>query len=436
MKWLLSIFSVLAMFSIAKADWLHNPYTGKPDYYEIVTGSGPTWYVTDNGSAQQSGGSVYVRGESGLSTMATGATIYVKVGAYIDFLEGLVPAAPPTDTLRIYNEKIKGFSFLKYYDDGGMKRQLIRDSMILVRNERGSAIAANRIVYASGSTTEVPLVDTAKADSISTLPAIGVTIETIADDAYGRVMQVGLLEGINTAALAEGDVLYVSDATAGVPTTTAPVSPSLTQEIGTVLVSDAAAGAIQIVARGLTGDEYGTAQDNFRFGSGSNPHTVISSIEGVSTFQVQFSDGTTLTTGAIGDSEIDYSGGTTISGVSSVIIEQNIFNPDDKQSGVSENIAIYKVDSDKYPRGIFLESIWIQQFGATDYAVMVEEWAGNNPSHDNDIENMIIAGDNEYLETRGTDIDHRIIEGGNWVFLDLPTTESDQLFVKIRGYAR
>jgi hypothetical protein len=105
-----------------------------------------------------------------------------------------------------------------------------RDSVIVAKNVKGSTIAANRIVYATGSADQVPTIDLAKADSISTLPAIGVTIESIADGTYGRVMQVGVLENINTSALTEGDILYVSAATAGVPTTTKPVTPNLTQE--------------------------------------------------------------------------------------------------------------------------------------------------------------------------------------------------------------
>jgi hypothetical protein len=170
--------------------------------------------------------------------------------------------------VRLYNESIKGFSFLKYLDDGGMKREVLRDSMILVKNTRGSSIAANRIVYATSSEDNIPLVNLAKADSTTTMPAIGVTIESIADGAYGRVMQVGLLEDINTNTFEEGDILFVSDTTAGVPTATAPITPSLTQEIGTVLVKSATAGAIQIISRALTGDEYGTVNNDFYIGDG------------------------------------------------------------------------------------------------------------------------------------------------------------------------
>jgi len=150
-----------------------------------------------------------------------------------------------------------------------MKREVLRDSMIIVKNIRGSNIAANRVIYATGNEDNVPTVNLAKADSTTTMPTIGVTIETITNNSYGRAIQVGLLEDINTNSLTEGDILYVSPTTAGVPTTTAPISPNLRQEIGTVLVKSITAGAIQIVARSMLTNygitAVGTAQGQMVF---------------------------------------------------------------------------------------------------------------------------------------------------------------------------
>lgn len=188
----------------------------------------------------------------------------------LDMVEITEPDTPDTNKLRLYTESIKGFSFFKFIDDTGMKRAIVRDSIIPVKNVRGTLIAANRIVYASGSEDEVPTVDLAKADSTSTLPAIGVTIESIANGAYGRVMQVGLIENINTNSLNEGDILYVSATSAGVPSTTVPVTPNYVQEIGTVLVKSATIGAIQIIARSVmgigTGDLWPLADDTYYLG--------------------------------------------------------------------------------------------------------------------------------------------------------------------------
>jgi hypothetical protein len=176
---------------------------------------------------------------------------YTPLGGYLDMAEITVPAAPAANILRLFVEDTNGFSYFKFIDSTGMQRSLVRDSVILVKNERGTTIAASRIVYASGATGSLPTVDTAKADSLTTMPAIGVTIESIADGAYGRVMQVGMLENVNTSAYNAGDILYVSAATAGVPTTTPPTYPNVRQEIGTVLVDSATVGSIQIVARSI-----------------------------------------------------------------------------------------------------------------------------------------------------------------------------------------
>jgi hypothetical protein len=150
-----------------------------------------------------------------------------------------------------------------------MKREIVRDSMIIVYNNSGSEIVTNRVVYASGNVGDVPTVALAKANSLLTMPAIGVTIEAIANNSYGRVMQVGLLENLDTSSLSVGDVLYVHDTIAGLVRTTPPVTPSLIQEIGTVLVDDASVGAIQIISRSMRGNEYGTIQNTFSIGDGA-----------------------------------------------------------------------------------------------------------------------------------------------------------------------
>jgi hypothetical protein len=179
-----------------------------------------------------------------------------RLSSYLDFPEIAVPAAPAADHLRLFARDYKGFSFPNIIDAGagGMNRALLRDSVFVAYNDSGSLIAASRIVYASGTFGDVPTIAKAKADAAATMPAIGVTIESVANGAYGRIMQVGLLENLNTSAYAVSDVLYVSAATAGVPTATPPTYPNIRQEIGTILVDDAAVGAIQIVARSAFND--------------------------------------------------------------------------------------------------------------------------------------------------------------------------------------
>jgi hypothetical protein len=168
---------------------------------------------------------------------------------YLDLEETTQPASPTGDTLRIYNADYKGFSILNFVDSSGMNRKFVRDSVIVGYNDTGSSIPAFRAVYASGSTADVPTLAKARSNNTATMPAIGVTLEAIDDASFGRVMQVGLIENLNTSAFSAGDTLYVNSATAGTATNVSPGYPNTSQEIGSVLVSDAAIGALQIVAR-------------------------------------------------------------------------------------------------------------------------------------------------------------------------------------------
>lgn len=237
--------------------------TGADPVLAALTGTANQITVT-NGA-----GSITLSTPQDIATTSSPTWVNNTLTGYIDLAEISAPATPAANNLRLYVEDIQGFSFYKYLDSGGMKREVLRDSMILVYNNSGSTIVANRVVYASGSFNNFPTIALAKSNSTSTMPAIGVTIEDIANNAYGRIMQVGLLEDIDTSSLTVGDILYVHDTVAGLVRITPPATPNLTQEIGTVLVDNASTGAIQVIARGLTGDEYGTAQNAFSIGDGA-----------------------------------------------------------------------------------------------------------------------------------------------------------------------
>jgi len=170
---------------------------------------------------------------------------------YIDLPEIVPPANPPADTLRLYAEDFHGFTFFSFRDVTGMVRKLVRDSVFVGLNVTGAPIPSARAVYATGNVGGVPTIALARANAVATMPAIGITVEAIADGAYGRIMQVGLLENVNTSAFATGNVLYVSAAVPGAPTNVPPVYPNIRQEMGTVLASDAVIGSVQCVARSM-----------------------------------------------------------------------------------------------------------------------------------------------------------------------------------------
>jgi hypothetical protein len=86
------------------------------------------------------------------------------------------------------------------------------------------------------------------------MPCIGITLETIAIAATGRVMLAGLIENINTAALAPGTRCWVSSTVAGAIQFTAPVWPAIRQEVGTILVQHAVTGSAEVLTRSAFDD--------------------------------------------------------------------------------------------------------------------------------------------------------------------------------------
>lgn len=96
----------------------------------------------------------------------------------------------------------------------------------LVRNQTGATIPKGTPVYQFGSSGIVMTVATADASLEATASqTLGITQEAIANNANGYVVAVGLLDGINTSALTEGQIVWLSE-TAGGLTTTRPTQPA------------------------------------------------------------------------------------------------------------------------------------------------------------------------------------------------------------------
>ena len=97
---------------------------------------------------------------------------------------------------------------------------------VTVRNNSGSTIAKGAPVYVTGSSgttiTIAPADASAEATAAETL---GLTTASIANNTDGTVIAVGLLDGLNTAALTEGQIVWLSETT-GALTTTRPTQPA------------------------------------------------------------------------------------------------------------------------------------------------------------------------------------------------------------------
>jgi len=142
---------------------------------------------------------------------------------------------------------------------GNVAADLGQTMYAYVHNAQGSTINKGQPVYlhqATGNKASVRLAqNTSDATSAKTF---GLAAETLAAGANGLVITQGVLSGVNTAAFAEGDTLYLG-ATAGTLTNVKPYAPNHLVYVG--VVERANAGNGQIYVRTQNGYELDELHD-------------------------------------------------------------------------------------------------------------------------------------------------------------------------------
>lgn len=119
--------------------------------------------------------------------------------------------------------------------------------VLRVRNSTGSTIAINSVVYINGNASGIPTVALARADLLATSRGIGFALAAIANGTDGLIVVGGPFSPINTAAISNGDTVYLSEITAGAITVLRPLSPNFAVKLG-VCVQSATTGIMQIEA--------------------------------------------------------------------------------------------------------------------------------------------------------------------------------------------
>jgi len=159
------------------------------------------------------------------------------------------PTAPAANSLILFSKDQNGLSVPHILDENSNEIEITRDNLTIVRNTSGASISKGEVVYITGATGSVPNVSKARANSASTVPALGIMYMTTANNGFGWMMIIGALENFDLSAFATGDLLYVSSATAGALTATKPVSPNFAQSIGIVLNNGVGNGVLQVFIR-------------------------------------------------------------------------------------------------------------------------------------------------------------------------------------------
>lgn len=129
---------------------------------------------------------------------------------------------------------------------------------VTVKNVSGASLAKGVVVHAAPTATppsgNVIEVIAADANVASSMPAIGILNETIADEAEGEAVMFGAVSGIDTSGFSIGDELYVSE-TVGLLTATKPTAfGSQVQKIAVVIKSHASNGLIKVFGAGRAND--------------------------------------------------------------------------------------------------------------------------------------------------------------------------------------
>jgi hypothetical protein len=167
--------------------------------------------------------------------------------------------------------------FISYYGDmnGAIRFK--------AKNDNGSAITKGQAVYINGVNGTVPTVALAQANSAATMPAFGVALTNANDQAEVQVISFGNLTSYNTTtySLSLGDTVYVSAASAGALTNTAPTGESnLIQNIGKVVRAHSSDGVIKVGGAGRSAATPNLDQDKIFLGNASNQavSTALSSV--------------------------------------------------------------------------------------------------------------------------------------------------------------
>lgn len=144
----------------------------------------------------------------------------------------------------VYDSDNESLTF--FNNDSSVSMQVGQEEWIRVRNVTGSTIANGVPVYLSGVSAGLPTIAPAQANAAATTICIGLTTESIPNNTNGFVTCLGVVRGLNTASFTAGQTLFLSAASPGVLTATAPVSPNYRYRVGFVVASNASTGSIHV----------------------------------------------------------------------------------------------------------------------------------------------------------------------------------------------
>ncbi len=139
---------------------------------------------------------------------------------------------------------------------------------IACKNTQETSVSGGTPVYIKGNVggSNTIQIGVASASVASSMPAIGILSEDLADNALGYVDAFGIASKLNTNAFAFGDTLYVAP-TGGLTNVRPTATSDLVQNIGIVELSDPSNGKIIVLGPGRTNDVPTSVNNEVTFAS-------------------------------------------------------------------------------------------------------------------------------------------------------------------------
>jgi hypothetical protein len=265
-------FLLVAGISYASIDSIPYPITGNKQRLGFqTTGNGLVWrgLATDTITKPTSYADKNVKAYLVLDSV-TGSIYVWKQGVWASLVGGGSFTQPVdslffdtsvspnnVDTAKMRWDYELGTVVLGMYDQ--VPNEIGFKNFWLVKNQTGSTIAKNSLVYASGTLGASGRISVSKFIANGSIDAkylLGITAHDLSNGEDGYVISFGKIRQVNTDTFADGAILYPSPTTAGVWTDVEPVAPNLDMPIGFCINSSSNNGTIAIrVASGYSINE-------------------------------------------------------------------------------------------------------------------------------------------------------------------------------------
>jgi len=154
----------------------------------------------------------------------------------------------------VLGEKALANEDMLVYDGSNWRNQLQNHTFLNAKATE--AIDKGDAVYASGVVgNDTFLIRKARANSSTTMPALGVAYQDFANNDIGLIVSFGRADGINTDNFLEGETVYVSNTVAGGLSNVQPYGATdLIQNVGLVVKGHTSTGIISVTGVGRAND--------------------------------------------------------------------------------------------------------------------------------------------------------------------------------------